>query len=149
MLGSSACETLFARSKGQVSIFPSPVELLHSGLNKCFGSSFFQCQTLRLSQRAIFTWGLPDVACVSLIFLFFFFSPFVVVVVERAVLSMAYCHRFLQCMLGIIALTGEEPALDIERGIPFVLWLSLSCQGRMFCLIVEIQAPRSVSKLCF
>ena len=62
---------------------------------------------------------------------------------------MAYCHLFLQCMLGIIALIGEEPALDIEWGIPFVLWLSLSCQGRMFCLIVEIQAPRSVSRLYF
>lgn len=45
-------------------------------------------------------------------------------------------------------LSWPKPALDIEQGLLFALWLSLSCQrGRIISLIVGVGAARSVFEL--
>ena len=75
MLSSSACETLCAPSKSGVSAF-CPIELLHTQAllvfkAKCSGVSSCQCQTLRLSWKAMFKWEHPCVPCKCLSFLIF------------------------------------------------------------------------------
>lgn len=36
-----------------------------------------------------------------------------------------------------------------EQGLPFALWLSLPCQAHDLLVVVETEALRSVSELCF
>ena len=71
---------------------------------ECSGGSSSQCQTLRLSWRAIFMYTCPYIACVILIF----FSV-------RAVFSMDVCHVFPQCMLAVIPLIGGLAGAVVTR----------------------------------
>ena len=57
---------------------------------KCSRGSSPQCQTLRLSWRAIFLWEHPFVVCVGLML----FGT-------RAIFSIDVCHLFSQCVLAI------------------------------------------------
>ena len=53
----------------------------------------------------------------------------------RDLFSMDGCHIFLQCVLTIIPLMGaglvlwQKPALHVQQGLLFALWLSQPCWG--------------------
>ena len=84
----------------------------------CSRGSSPQCQTLRLSWRAIFLWEHPFVVCVGLLL----FGT-------RAAFSIDVCHLFSQCVLAIIPLIAgvadiETRALHPEQGICFAVWVS-------------------------
>lgn len=48
-----------------------------------------------------------------------------------------------------MVLWWPEPALDIEQGLLFALWLSLPVRFKACSLCVGVEAPRPVSKLHF
>ena len=109
-------------SKNGFSASPSSVGLFIQALltfkAKCSRGSSPQCQTLRLSWRAIFLWKHPFVVCVG----FMLFGT-------RAIFSIDVCHLFPQCVLAIIPLIGGVTdlvtrVLHTERGLFFALWVS-------------------------
>ena len=73
---------------------------------KCSGVSSCQCQTLRLSWKAMFKWKHPCVPCKCLSFLIFG---------TRADFTMDVCHLFPQCMLAVIPLREDVQVRGLHR----------------------------------
>lgn len=76
------------------------------------------------------------VACVGLIY----FGA-------KAVFSVNACRPFPQCVQAVSHPLDRRCALGIEQGLPFALWASQPCWGKVFALAVGVEALRSVSEL--
>ena len=77
------------------------------------------------SWRAVFMWGHPCVACMSLMVLMW--GLFIVWTHSSAFLSVCW---LLLSWRGMIDIAVTTAALYVEWGLPFALWLSHPCPGQ-------------------